>query len=49
MSKRYGFIYMDADDEGNGTYSRSKEDSFSWYKEVIETNDASLFEQSRSF
>ena len=44
MSKRYGFIYVDADDEGNGTYNRLKKDSFNWYKEVIETNGASLFE-----
>lgn len=42
MSKRYGFIYVDADDEGNGTYDRFKKDSFSWYQEVIATNGASL-------
>jgi 6-phospho-beta-glucosidase len=42
MSKRYGFIYVDADDEGNGTYDRLRKDSFYWYKEVIETNGASL-------
>ncbi|WP_143810802.1 family 1 glycosylhydrolase, partial [Oenococcus oeni] len=28
MSKRYGFIYVDKDDEGNGTLERSKKDSF---------------------
>ena len=44
MSKRYGFIYVDADDEGNGTYDRSKKDSFDWYQEVIATNGASLVE-----
>ncbi|EOH99250.1 hypothetical protein UAY_02027 [Enterococcus moraviensis ATCC BAA-383] len=44
MSKRYGFIYVDADDEGNGTYDRSKKDSFDWYQEVIATNGASLLE-----
>ncbi|SQC71815.1 Aryl-phospho-beta-D-glucosidase BglH [Listeria fleischmannii subsp. fleischmannii] len=32
MSKRYGFIYVDQDDEGNGTLKRSKKDSFNWYK-----------------
>ncbi|MEI5988962.1 bglH3 [Enterococcus termitis] len=42
MSKRYGFIYVDADDEGNGTYDRFKKDSFNWYQEVIATNGASL-------
>ncbi|OTN76029.1 bglH3 [Enterococcus sp. 8G7_MSG3316] len=44
VSKRYGFIYVDADDEGNGTYDRIKKDSFEWYKEVIATNGASLAE-----
>lgn len=38
MSKRYGFIYVDADNYGNGTYQRMKKDSFDWYKKVIETN-----------
>ena len=38
MSKRYGFIYVDRDDEGNGTYKRYKKKSFDWYKKVIETN-----------
>lgn len=42
MSKRYGFIYVDQDDEGNGTLDRLKKDSFYWYKEVIETNGASI-------
>lgn len=42
MSKRYGFIYVDVDDEGNGTYNRIKKDSFEWYKEVIRTNGDSL-------
>ena len=38
MSKRYGFIYVDADDLGNGTYKRYKKKSFDYYKHVIETN-----------
>lgn len=42
MSKRYGVIYVDADDEGQGTYQRYKKDSFYWYKRVIETNGAEL-------
>ena len=37
MSKRYGFIYVDADDLGNGTYKRYKKKSFYWYKHVIGT------------
>lgn len=42
MSKRYGFIYVDLDDEGNGTLKRSKKDSFAWYKNVIATNGEEL-------
>jgi 6-phospho-beta-glucosidase len=38
MKKRYGFIYVDKDDEGNGTLRRSKKKSFEWYKNVIATN-----------
>ena len=42
MSKRYGFIYVDKDDQGNGTYNRLKKDSFNWYKEVIASNGEAL-------
>jgi 6-phospho-beta-glucosidase len=42
MSKRYGFIYVDKDDEGNGTLDRSKKDSYYWYKKVIATNGKDL-------
>ena len=42
MSKRYGFIYVDADDEGHGTYDRYRKDSFYWYKKVIATNGEQL-------
>lgn len=42
MSKRYGFIYVDGDDEGNGTYNRTKKKSFDWYKKVITTNGEDL-------
>ena len=38
MKKRYGFIYVDKDNEGNGTLDRSRKESFYWYKKVIETN-----------
>ena len=38
MSKRYGFIYVDADDAGNGSYARIRKDSFYWYKQVIANN-----------
>lgn len=42
MSKRYGFIYVDKDDAGNGTLKRSKKKSFEWYKKVIATNGEDL-------
>ncbi|MEE1465449.1 MAG: 6-phospho-beta-glucosidase [Clostridium sp.] len=42
MKKRYGFVYVDADDEGHGTYQRYKKDSFSWYKKVISSNGDDL-------
>lgn len=42
MNKRYGFIYVDRDNEGKGTLARSRKKSFYWYKEVIETNGASV-------
>jgi 6-phospho-beta-glucosidase len=42
MSKRYGYIYVDLDDEGNGTYKRIKKKSFNWYKKVIDTNGEEL-------
>ncbi|MER2132087.1 MAG: 6-phospho-beta-glucosidase [Carnobacterium inhibens] len=42
MKKRYGMIYVDRDNEGNGTMKRSKKDSFDWYKKVIESNGEDL-------
>ncbi|MGC1147736.1 6-phospho-beta-glucosidase [Pantoea agglomerans] len=42
LSKRYGFIYVDRDDSGEGSLARSRKKSFYWYKEVIATNGASL-------
>lgn len=38
ISKRYGFIYVDIDNFGKGTFNRYKKKSFSWYKQVIATN-----------
>lgn len=38
MSKRYGFIYVDCDDQGKGTFKRTKKLSFEWYKKVIQSN-----------
>ncbi len=42
MSKRYGFIYVDRNDDGSGTLARYPKKSFHWYAEVIRTNGASL-------
>ncbi len=42
MKKRYGFIYVDKDNDGNGTLARSRKDSFYWYKKVIATNGEDL-------
>lgn len=42
MSKRYGFIYVDQDDKGQGSLARKKKDSFYWYKEVIASNGENL-------
>lgn len=42
MKKRYGFIYVDKDNEGNGTLKRSKKKSFYWYKNVIKSNGEDL-------
>lgn len=42
MKKRYGFIYVDRDNEGNGTLKRSKKKSFDWYKKVIASNGTDI-------
>lgn len=42
MKKRYGFIYVDRNNDGTGTYERYKKDSFYWYKEVINSNGEKL-------
>ncbi|TDW25090.1 6-phospho-beta-glucosidase [Breznakia blatticola] len=42
MSKRYGYIYVDLDDRGQGSGKRYKKKSFDWYKKVIETNGEEL-------
>ena len=43
MAKRYGFIYVDYQDDGTGDGARYKKDSFYWYKKVIETNGDDLY------
>lgn len=43
MSKRYGFIYVDRNDDGSGSMERYRKKSFYWYQQVIATNGESLF------
>ena len=42
MKKRYGFIYVDRDNEGKGTLERRKKKSFGWYQKVIASNGENL-------
>ncbi len=42
MRKRYGFVYVDRDNEGRGTLARSKKDSFEWYKRLLASNGEEL-------
>ena len=42
MRKRYGFIYVDRHDDDTGDFSRSRKDSFFWYKKVIASNGSDL-------
>ena len=42
LKKRYGFIYVDRNEDGSGTLARYKKKSFHWYQQVIQTNGASL-------
>ncbi len=42
MAKRYGLVYVDKDNAGQGTLKRSKKDSFFWYQKVIESNGEDL-------
>ena len=44
ISKRYGVIYVDQDDENNGSHQRYKKDSFAFYQKVIASNGAVVFE-----
>lgn len=45
MSKRYGFIYVDLNDDGSGSYNRYKKDSFYWYKDIINSNGSSILNE----
>ena len=42
MEKRYGFIYVDKNNQGEGTLARERKKSFFWYKDVIASNGEKL-------
>ena len=42
-AKRYGFVYVDKDDNGKGDFSRYRKDSFYWYKKVIDSNGKDIY------
>ena len=42
MKQRYGFVVVDADDTGKGTFDRYRKDSFCWYHKVIASNGEDL-------
>ncbi|MGT2925042.1 glycoside hydrolase family 1 protein [Streptococcus caviae] len=42
MKKRYGFIYVDADDKGQGTFKRIRKKSFFWYRDVVKNNGVNI-------
>ncbi len=44
MKKRYVFIYVDRDNEGNRTLKRSKKDSYAWYKNLVASHGEHLNE-----
>ena len=44
LRKRYGFIYVDRNDDGTGTLERYRKKSFYWYKDVIRTNAELTFD-----
>ncbi|PAF33577.1 6-phospho-beta-glucosidase [Paenibacillus sp. 7516] len=43
MKKRYGYIYVDRNNDGTGSLRRVKKKSFHWYKDVIATHGAQYF------
>ncbi len=47
MKKRYGFIYVDMDDKGNGTLTRIPKKSYDWMKKVVESNGESLWTENK--
>lgn len=48
MRKRYGLIYVDCNDKGQGTLKRYPKDSYYYYQKIIQTNGDSLFNKKDS-
>ena len=48
MKKRYGFVYVDMDDLGHGSLTRTPKKSYNWMKHIIETNGATLDENENN-
>ena len=42
MKKRYGFLYVDKNNDGTGSLNRIRKDSYNYYKQIIESNGESL-------
>ena len=43
--KRYGFVYVDREEEEGATLDRYKKDSFYWYQDVIKQDGENLFKE----
>ena len=47
MKKRYGFVYVDRNNDGSGTLARSKKNSYDWVRKVIETDGLCLYDDEQ--
>ena len=48
MAKRYGFVYVDLDDTGAGTHTRTPKESYHWYQRAIASHGVQLDQERRS-
>ena len=46
LKKRYGFIYVDRNEDGSGTLNRYRKKSFWWYRDVIASNGRTLHDEA---
>ncbi|WP_110955803.1 glycoside hydrolase family 1 protein [Anaerosinus massiliensis] len=42
MKKRYGFVYVDRNNDGSGTLKRMRKESYKYYKQIIASNGENL-------